>query len=294
MFRKFLLGICVCALGLPLGADVLITQDGSRVKTRGSWVIKGRQVIFTLPNGTLSAMRANEIDFEASRAATDFMHAPAPTPPRPTAAELVPIMVLTNKDLPEVIEGKPQGTEAPSLKAPGDRQPVQVVSWQRMGVDNGLEIHGTIRNTGQNIAANIVLQVQVKNGDAEVVETVGAFLTSRSLVAGRSTSFRAVLTEVTGFVGEPIFLVSSTEITLGGSAFGPGENAGSAAQGEGGGGGQSTGGGGAAGEASGGVGQAGTSAASEKPISEAERQSKNASGPGYEYTENQSEVDHSG
>ena len=77
------LGVLIAVLAGPISADVLITRDGSRIETQGEWKVDGRQVIFTLPNGTLSAVRASEIDFDASRSATTRASAPAEPPPPP-------------------------------------------------------------------------------------------------------------------------------------------------------------------------------------------------------------------
>ncbi|KAB2962235.1 MAG: hypothetical protein F9K16_09660, partial [Thermoanaerobaculia bacterium] len=59
----------VAAAG-PAAADWLVMKDGSRLETRGAWKVDGRRVVFNLPNGTLSAIRADEIDLDASAAAT--------------------------------------------------------------------------------------------------------------------------------------------------------------------------------------------------------------------------------
>lgn len=210
-------------------ADVLVTRDGARIETQGPWEVKGRQVVFTLPNGTLSALRTSEVDLEASRAATDFVPEPevAAEPPKERPE---PVMVLTNKDIPEVFEsageeGEGQAGGKKSLKSPRDREPVQVVNWKRAAGSDGLEIRGTLRNTGRTIAANVGLEVQVKDAEGEVAETASAFLQARSLVAGQSTTFRVVLTEVIEFIGEPIFNVTSTGMTLGGSSFAGGQRA---------------------------------------------------------------------
>ena len=204
-------------------ADVLVTQDGARIETKGAWQVEGRRVIFTLPNGTLSAVRASEIDLDASRAATEQVHRPAAPPPPPPPPK-APVLVLTNDDLPEVIEGEADSGQA-APQSPSDREPVQVVNWRRSDTGDGIEIRGTLHNTGRSMAANISLSLEVKDEDDEVVGSSNAFVGSGSLLAGRSTTFRAVLNDVPDFVGEPVFQVSSTGVTLGTSSFAPGEQA---------------------------------------------------------------------
>ena len=210
----------------PVSADVLVTHDGARVETKGAWRVDGRQVIFTLPNGTLSAMRASEVDLDASRAATQRASAPVEPPPPPPPPP-PPVLVLTNDDLPEVIEGG-SGSGGPGTPtAPGDREPVQVTSWKPLEIDDGIEIRGTLQNTAKStMAASISLRLEVKDEDDEVIGTAVAFLRSDTLMPGSSTSFKATLTDVPDFAGEPIFYVQSSALTLGGQRFGPGEQAG--------------------------------------------------------------------
>ena len=89
--------------GLSLG-DILVTKEGERIETKGPWKIKGRQVLFTSPSGTLSAVRLSEIDLEASELAT---HPPSPPPPPPPPAPVEkpePVMVLTNDNVGQAEE----------------------------------------------------------------------------------------------------------------------------------------------------------------------------------------------
>ena len=227
--KKILISVfCWLAIAaVPSQADVLVTRDGSRIETQGPWEVKGRQVLFTLPNGTLSAMRASEVDLDASRAATDYV-APEPVEEAAPVEVAEPVLVLTNKDLPEVVQGSPDGesgAEDNGLKKPVSREPVQVVSWKRVESGLNLEIRGVLRNTGRTIAASVSLEVQVKDEEGEITETAQAFIKNRSLVAGQNTTFRAVLADTFDFSGEPIFNISSTGLTLGGSSFSAGERA---------------------------------------------------------------------
>lgn len=248
--RKAVLSGLAMLLTLPLSADVLVTRDGSRVEIDGSWEVKGRQVVFTLPNGTLSAMRASEVDLEASRLATEQLDAPPPAEPAPEPPREA-VLVLTDKDIPRgAPEPEAASAEGEPLKAPLDREPVQVVNWVRNDLLDGIEIRGMLTNLGRNIAANISLQIQVKNEEGQVSETANAAVKTRSLGAGSSTSFRAILTQVPDFVGEPVFTISSKDVTLGGAKFATGQQAGSQTSGEAGA--ESTSGGGAGTSAAGG------------------------------------------
>lgn len=95
----------VSASSSPLRADWLVLVDGARVETRGPWQVRGRMVTFTDAKGTFSSLRVDEVDLEASEAATraaaeapagegtDAAAPPAPPPPPP------PVLVLTDADV---------------------------------------------------------------------------------------------------------------------------------------------------------------------------------------------------
>lgn len=210
----------ISLMAVPCAAEWLVTRDGARIEIKGPWKVEGRRVIFTLPNGTLSAMRASEIDFEASEEASR----PAPPPPPPAAPTTPPprpepVLVLTNKDIPQADLGDPDAPPRPEvLPSIADREPVQVINWQRIDAEEGVELRGTVRNTGSSVAANISVRAEVKDEDGEVVGTGNAFLGNSSLVSGRSTTFRIVLPEVDDFTGDPSFTVSSSRLTIGGAA----------------------------------------------------------------------------
>lgn len=222
------LGVLIAVLAGPISADVLITRDGSRIETQGEWKVDGRQVIFTLPNGTLSAVRASEIDFDASRSATTRASAPAEPPPPPPPPP-PPVMVLTNDDIPEVVEGGESSGGPGAPPSPSDREPVQVTSWKPLETTSGLEIRGALVNTAKStMAANISVRLEVKDEDDEIIGTAVAFLASDTLMPGSSTTFKAALSDVPDFAGEPIFYVESTALTMGGKNFAPGEQASSA------------------------------------------------------------------
>ncbi|MEM6797523.1 MAG: FxLYD domain-containing protein, partial [Acidobacteriota bacterium] len=202
-------------------ADILVTQDGARIETKGPWKVEGRRVVFTMPNGTLSVLRASDVDLEASEEATRQALAP-PAPPEAADAEETPkpepVLVLTNKDIPQAApenDGTPRPEVLPSI---ANREPVQVVAWKRVDTDSGIELRGTVRNTGRDLAANVTIRAEVKDEEGEILGTGNAFLGNASLVSGRSTTFRIVLPEVSDFAGDPVFSVTSTKLTVGGAS----------------------------------------------------------------------------
>lgn len=69
----------------PLQADWLLTRDGKAVETRGAWKVEGKLVKFTSKAGTLSSIRLDEVDLEASRTETARRSAAPEPPPKPAA-----------------------------------------------------------------------------------------------------------------------------------------------------------------------------------------------------------------
>ena len=97
------------ACSQPAAADWLVTRDGHRIETDGPWKVKGRIVVYTDTGGTLSSLRLDEVDLEASEAAGKEPQAPAPPPAEPAAKreQKAPVLVLTNDDIPEAAEDRP-------------------------------------------------------------------------------------------------------------------------------------------------------------------------------------------
>ncbi len=91
-------------------ADWLVTRAGERIETQGSWQVKGRMVVFTPPNGSLSSLRLSEVDLDASASATEEAAAAAarPAPPEPAPAGR-PARVITNDDVGEGVPGAEGG-----------------------------------------------------------------------------------------------------------------------------------------------------------------------------------------
>lgn len=221
----------------PAVADWLVTRDGARIETKGPWEVKGAQVIFTLPNGTLSLMRKSEVDLEASAAATADSRRPAPSSAGKGTVRRQSVLVLTNKDIRQAGDaGDEQLSEEPTEEeasaAPADAPPaasrrgVEMVSWtsrDSSSVD-GLEIVGTIKNTGSDIAANVGVKVTVIDQDGAPLLDTSAFLRSTGLAPGKSTTFRALLPGVFSLFREPQFEISSGSVSVGGPAVSESED----------------------------------------------------------------------
>lgn len=95
-------------------ADVLVTRAGERIETLGPWTIKGKQVIFTAANGTLQALRVDDVDLEASDLATNPPEAPPP-PPVVEAPPREPVLTITDKDIPRRAPGDVGRSSADAL-----------------------------------------------------------------------------------------------------------------------------------------------------------------------------------
>lgn len=172
-------------LAAPFGeiaADVLVLKDGSRVTTKGSWEVKGQQVLFELPNGTLSAVRLSEVDLDASEAATKELVAQAERgaeeaeiKKRKPAKE--PVLVVTNSTLglgPEgvadpvaTLDSLASGTGSTgAVSSEGD---VRLVEWSYgVAADDAIfEVVGTVENRGRYIAENVSVHLDIVAIDEE-------------------------------------------------------------------------------------------------------------------------------
>jgi hypothetical protein len=92
------LALAALALAAPaLAGDWLVTIDGERIETSGPWRVEGRRVVFHLPNGTLTALRAEQVDLDQSRVASSEQ--PQPQPLAPAAAARPAVLVLTDENV---------------------------------------------------------------------------------------------------------------------------------------------------------------------------------------------------
>ncbi len=216
------------AVAAPAAADWLVTRDGARVETEGAWEVKGRQVIFTRKHGSLSALRLDDVDIEASEAATAAAVARAAAGDEAAAeverdpVERKPVLVLTDKDIPRAAASEESaaaegGAAAPSRPAaPQSEVPVELVSWKAnpsRQID-GLELVGAVRNNGDEVAAKVTVKVTIPDGEGGALYETNAFLRSTGLPPGGSTTFRALLPGIFQLNEDPVFQVTAAGITL--------------------------------------------------------------------------------
>lgn len=217
--------LCVAALGpaSPARADWLVTRDGGRVETKGTWKVEGKRVVFTLKDGTLSSLRLTEVDLDASRQATIAMaeEAAAAAAKAGAVAEAPPAKksthTFTDKDFarapapaaPPKDEAKEGGDAKPAPSSTAG--PVKVVDWKKTQNQetHALEITGSVRNTGPDLALAISVSIRLFNPRGEQFAAQSAALDTRSLHPGQNTAFKAVFPDVVDFASAKIDVMST-------------------------------------------------------------------------------------
>lgn len=179
-------------------ADWLVTRDGARVETKGAWQVKGKQVVFTQPNGHLSALRLSEVDLDQSAKATaEAINPPASQPAAPEPPKKKPVLVLTDKDVGHNDQArdtapKDAGDKDAAADKPAETGAVLVDTWEKVDKpDNGVEIFGVLKNTSKDTATDIAVSVKIFDEAGGLLATVDATVSSSVLPPGGNTNFRA-------------------------------------------------------------------------------------------------------
>lgn len=207
--------LALAAAAAPASADWLVLTDGGRVETAGPWEVRGGLVVFTLANGTLSSVRASEVDLPASAAATEA----AKRPPEPAAAAAPPPkpkarVVLTEKDLPPVYrppapaetaegeEAASEGAAAPAAGAPAGGDPrLAVADWNAATPDDydGTVVTGRLRNVSEQLLTRAAVDVVVYNASGTLLSRASAtFLDPGPIAPDRVADFEARFAGVYG------------------------------------------------------------------------------------------------
>lgn len=185
------LGLVLLA-ATPSEADWLITKAGARVETRGPWRVKGKLVVFTQSDGSLSSLRLADVDLDASGKATADAKVKAEAPPPPPEPPKKKLAVLTDQSFRK---GPAAGSAAakPEAGAPTASGPVSVSSWKqvnRSGGD-GIEVEGTLHNNTEAAIINAAVEVQLYNEVGDRVGTSNGVLSSTSIQPKGTAEFRA-------------------------------------------------------------------------------------------------------
>lgn len=200
-------GLAVLLSVAPASADWLVTRAGARVETKGPWQVKGNQIVFTQPNGRLSSLRASDVDLDASAKATsEAAQAPVEKAPEAAPAKKKSVLVLTDKDVGHVDASSdtpppPTESEAAAADKPAAAGAVVVDVWERqkMADNNGVEIFGSIKNSGKDTATDISLVVKIYDIGGAMVASVDATLSATVLAPDGTTNFRATFPGVLDF-----------------------------------------------------------------------------------------------
>lgn len=210
--------VCLCVAALrpasPARADWLVTRDGGRVETKGPWKVEAKRVVFTLKDGTLSSLRLTEVDLDASRQATTAAveEAAAAAAKAGAAPEAAPVKkstrAFTDKDFARPPapaapkdETKDAGDAKPAAATPAATGAVKVESWKKNQNQetHALEIIGSVRNMGPDLALAVSVNIRLFNPRGEQFATQAAALDTRSLHPGQNTAFKAVFPDIIDF-----------------------------------------------------------------------------------------------
>ena len=193
----------------PASADWLVTREGGRVETKGTWQVKGKLVVFTLPDGKLSSLRLNEVDLDASRRATEeavakaAQAAAAPAAPAPPKKEAK--VVLTDADFRRTAPPAPApaapGEDGKEGEEAGEAEPgkLSITSWERVQGSSHVVITGTVRNDAPTDATGVVVTVLLYDETGKLLISGDATLSSTILPAGQSGSFEADFPDIFTF-----------------------------------------------------------------------------------------------
>jgi len=194
------LALAAVLLASPLAGDWLVLDDGTRLETRGPWEERGKLVVFTTTGGTLSSLRLDDVDLDASRRATTAAANPpaavAPPPPAPKA----PAFVLTDADVahaPQAGEGNGEGeAAATTAAAPAERLVVTEYQEVPMADEQGTRLTGTLRNVSDDAATRVRLTALVYDADGELLASANAMLSAQALMPNQQARFQVDFTGV--------------------------------------------------------------------------------------------------
>lgn len=188
--------LAAALLAAPAAADWLVTREGGRVETRGPWKTKGKLVVFTRADGQLSSLRLADVDLAASERATteaaNRAKAAAEVKPPPPAEKKEARWVMTDKDFkpapPPPAEDQPAAEETDPAGRP--RVGVLLDTWERRDSQDGVEIIGTLRNSGEELAADVGVTVRLFDETGALVATGEGRIATPSIAPGSNAAFR--------------------------------------------------------------------------------------------------------
>jgi hypothetical protein len=204
-FAKMVLVLAALLAAAPGRADWLVTREGARVETRGTWTVKGKLVVFHTADGKLSSLRVADVDLDASRRVTEeavAAQAQAAAEPDKPVERKKPVRVITDKDVrpaaPPAAEDQPDGEageEGREAAAPGPTSGPGLVieGWkqERDPEEDHVLITGTLQNASSATAANLTLKVMIFDETGTLIASSQAALATGALPPGQETAFKA-------------------------------------------------------------------------------------------------------
>lgn len=180
-------------LALPASADWLVMQDGSRLETRGEWSVEGAKVLFTLRNGTLSTVRARDVDLEASEALTRDKEAEAAAVAEAADADIEvpdPVWTITDEDIPQAPIAPEEIDIEPLVGAEGFG--LQDVEEVLDATGTSLVVRGVLINEADIPASLSAVRVLIVSPqDGGTLDVASAVVDQRELQPKTATRFSA-------------------------------------------------------------------------------------------------------
>ena len=221
------LGLALALAGtlsvVPAAADWLVTLDGDRIETQGSWSIQGKLVVFTSPGGGLSSLRLADIDVDASDQLTAASRA-GQNRPRTVQPTREATFVLTDNDVGHVearlkgsMEDRKEAAEEARAEvkrtAGATEDGVSVTDWDQSFDDNinGVVVTGRIENRSRDIQTEVTLHVHLYLVDGTLAGRAPATLDREVLNPRASTSFKATFAGTLSF-DRPDFQIDSVPL----------------------------------------------------------------------------------
>jgi hypothetical protein len=181
----------------PSAADWLVLGDGSTLETDGPWRLEGAQVVFTLRGGGLAALPADEVNLEASRHRSE----PAAAAPAPRARAR---WTITDADVARSLDVDEEGGGGSAEHGTPEQRSsltgVSVASWEETAPpDLGIALAGTLRNDGNDYAASLRVEVELRDDSGDLIERRSVVPARSMLAPGESTEFTVEFPDVVGF-----------------------------------------------------------------------------------------------
>jgi len=206
MKKALVLGVVAVFAAVCVGADEIVVLKGGKSLTLARpYVVKGKQAVMTLKDGTVISVAAVEIDRGATAAARRAATAPAaPSAPasEPSPAEAArsqkgaprASVRIGDEDVAHYYTGPGAGEETDG--AQGDDEGgarVDVANWDQTFKDGSVTLTGTLRNSGTDVARDVGVIVSGKDDQGKTLGSTSAEVTSPSLEPGATASFTAVI-----------------------------------------------------------------------------------------------------